>query len=348
MGLRGYLLKRAVNTLILVFFVLTINFLIFIWMPGAQATIENLIANPNIKDPALRERFIAEEEIRFGLRCGPVEGPRIDCPIWGKYARYVYSMLTFQFGSSFQTGNTVVHDIASTGRLVNTLLLLGVSSVMAIVIGVFIGVLAARKRGTAFDNAWVTVSLTTYSLPTFWMGMVLILVFALGLGWFPISGVTPYEWIQPELRPTSFLAEIPARLSHLFLPALTLTLFFYGGFLLLTRATMMEALSEDYITTARAKGLPERTVLYKHALKNASLPLVTAAALQFGFLLSGAIITETVFSWDGLGKWLFDAIGWKDGPVLQAMFYIIALGVIIANFASDVIYGLLDPRIKYE
>ncbi len=111
---------------------------------------------------------------------------------------------------------------------------------------------------------------------------------------------------------------------------------------------MMEALSEDYITTARAKGLPERTVLYKHALKNASLPLVTAAALQFGFLLSGAIITETVFNWDGLGLWLFTAISSKNGPVLQAMFFIIALCVILANFASDIVYGLIDPRIKYE
>ena len=110
----------------------------------------------------------------------------------------------------------------------------------------------------------------------------------------------------------------------------------------MARATVMEALSEDYITTARAKGLPERTVLFKHALKNASLPLVTAAALQFGFLLSGAIITETVFSWDGLGYWLYQAIGWRDGPVLQAMFFIIALCVIVANFASDILYGVLD------
>jgi peptide/nickel transport system permease protein len=185
-------------------------------------------------------------------------------------------------------------------------------------------------------------------LPTFWIALVLILIFSYWLNLFPATGVTPPEWIDPTRAPTSFLGQIPARLAHLFLPATTLTLFFYGGYLLLTRATMMEALSEDYITTARAKGLSERTVLYKHALKNASLPLVTAAALQFGFLLSGAIITETVFSWDGLGLWLFNAIQWKDGPVMQAMFFIIALCVIMANFASDILYGLLDPRIKYE
>jgi len=349
MGLRGYLLKRSINTVILIFFVLSLNFIIFIGLPGSQASIEALFMNPNLLDFELRDKLIAEQEIRFGIRCSAPGEPRVECDILTKYTRYLASMLTFQFGMSQQNpSESVVYGMVSSGRLVNTLMLLGVANVVALVIGVFIGVLTARKRGTSFDNGWVTTSLTTYSLPTFWMGLMLILVFALWLRWFPAGGVTPQQWVDPALRPASFLAEIPVRLQYLFLPALTLTLFFYGGYLLLTRATMLEALSEDYITTARAKGLSERTVLYKHALKNASLPLVTSAALQFGFLLSGAIITETVFNWDGLGKWLFDAISWKDGPVMQAMFYIIALCVILANFASDIIYGLLDPRIKYE
>jgi len=209
-------------------------------------------------------------------------------------------------------------------------------------------VLSARKRGSIIDSSLVTTSLTTFSLPTFWIGLVLIFVFSYTLGWFPAAGSTPPIWADPRYGPKNIIEYAAGKLQHLFLPAVTLTLFFYGGFLLLTRATMMESLSEDYITTARAKGLPERTVLYKHALKNASLPLVTAAALQFGFLLSGAIITETVFSYDGLGKWLYDAIYAHDGPVIQAMFYIIALMVVLANFASDLMYGLLDPRIKYE
>ena len=116
----------------------------------------------------------------------------------------------------------------------------------------------------------------------------------------------------------------------------------------MTRATMMEALSEDYILTARAKGLTERAILFKHAFKNASLPLITNAALSFAFILSGAIITETIFNWDGLGRWLYSSIGYKDFPVMEAMFYIIALCVIAANFISDILYGLVDPRIKYE
>ncbi len=195
------------------------------------------------------------------------------------------------------------------------------------------------------DSAWVTVSLTTYSLPTFFMGLVFILIFAQSLGWFPGGGVTPEIWI---LGTPPLLTQIWVRMQYLFLPALTLTLFFYGGNLLLTRATMTEALTEDYIVTARAKGLPERTVLFKHALKNASLPIVTNAALAFGSLLGGAIITETVFNWDGMGHWLYNAIGWRDFPVMQAMFYIIALCVIAANLISDIVYGMIDPRIKYQ
>jgi len=349
LGLRGYILKRTLNTILLVVFVIVLNFIIFTVMPGTQGAIDLIAQNPRLSQEQ-RTALIAREEERFGLRCGtdPKTGEGIGCPIYTSFERYFVQMITFRFGTSFQTGNSVIHDAVSTGRLVNTLLLLGVSSVIAIVIGIFLGVIAARKRGGVFDSTMVTGALTTFSLPTFWIGLVLIFVFSFTLNWFPPTGAIPGTWADPRFAPTNIFQYMAGRLQHLFLPALTLTLFFYGGFLLLTRATMIEALSEDYITTARAKGLPERTVLYKHALKNASLPLITATALQFGFLLSGAIITETVFSYDGLGKWLFDAIGTKDGPVLQAMFYIIALCVIVANFASDLIYGFVDPRIKYE
>jgi len=347
MGVRGYLAKRTINTLILVLFVIFLNFVIFELMPGEAGAIDNLVGSPKLMGPA-RDAVIQAEKIRLGLLCPMGNNTYGPCPLSTKFERYFTAMVTFNFGYSFQTGQPVIHDLAQTGRLTNTLLLLGTASAIAIVLGVFLGSLSARKRGSMFDSAAVTTSLTTFSLPTFWMGLMLITIFAFWLQWFPPSGVTPQDWINPSHTPSSFLAQIPARLQHLFLPVLTLTLFFYGGYLLLTRATVLEALSEDYITTARAKGLPERVVIFKHALKNASLPLVTASALQFGFLLGGAIITETVFSWDGLGYWLYQAIGWKDGPVMQAMFFIIALCVIIANFASDIVYGLIDPRIKYE
>ncbi len=349
MGLRGYLVKRTFNTLILILFIVVLNFVIFQLMPGTQGAIEAIASNPKLSE-LHRQQLIYQEEVRYGLACGqdPKTLDPIPCPIWTQFGKYFIAMVTFNFGYSYQTGNPVVNDIVTSGRLQNTLLLIGVSTVLSLIIGVFLGVITASKRGSLLDSGMVTGSLTTFSLPIFWMALVLILIFAFTLGWFPAGGVTPPNWIIPGVAPVGLLAQIPTRLQYLFLPALTLTIYQYGGYLLLTRATMMEALSEEYVTTARAKGLPERTVLYKHALKNASLPLVTAGALSFGFLLGGAIITETVYNWDGLGYWLFQAIGEKDQPVLQAMFLIIALCVVFANFAADVLYGFIDPRIKYE
>ncbi|TMI68125.1 ABC transporter permease [Candidatus Bathyarchaeota archaeon] len=349
MGLRGYLVKRSINTVILILFVITLNFVIFELLPGTQGSVAGLAENPKIP-PERKQQFIDSELTRYGLLCGYDSNHNpIPCSVWERFGKYFWAMVTFNFGNSFQTGDPITQDMIQSGRLANTLLLIGVSSVIALALGIFLGVISAKKRGSFIDSTMVTTSLVTFSLPTFWMAMVLVLVFVFWLNptW-PASGVTPANWIDPKLAPTSIWQVIPVRLQYLFLPALTLTLFQYGGHLLLTRATMLEALSEDYITTARAKGLPERTVLYKHALKNASLPIVTSAALNFGFILSGAIITETVFAWDGLGYWLYNAINWKDIPVMQAMFFIIALCVIVANFGADVLYGLLDPRIKYE
>jgi peptide/nickel transport system permease protein len=240
----------------------------------------------------------------------------------------------------------VAYQMITSGRLANTFLLLGTSTIMAIIIGTVSGIIVSRRRGSSLDNFSVISSLTTFSLPTFFMGILLIFIFAVSLNWFPSGGTYPNIWDVQGFPPLG--QQIPVRLQYLFLPALTLTIFSYGGFLLLTRATMMEALSEDYVLTARAKGLGERAILFKHAFKNASLPLITNIALSFGFILSGAIITETIFNWNGLGKWLFDSIGYKDFPVMQAMFFVIALSVIVANFVSDIVYGVVDPRIKYE
>ncbi|HZY48030.1 MAG TPA: ABC transporter permease [Candidatus Bathyarchaeia archaeon] len=341
MGLRTYLLKRALNTFILICFVITLNFVIFEQLPGQTGLIQNLIQNPKVHDPTVIERY----ELLFGICQSFVNGQCIPASAWSRFSKYFVNMLTFNLGVSYQSGRPIVYDMITTGRLQNTLLLLGTSTTVALIIGLFLGVLAAARRGRLFDTGWVTTSLITFSLPTFWMGLLAILIFSQNLGWFPSGGVTPGSWIQ--LKPP-FLDQLLVRAQYLFLPASVLTLFFYGGNLLLTRATVVMELNADYITTARAKGLPERTVLFKHALKNASLPIVTNAALAFGGLLGGAIITETIFNWDGLGFWIINSINSKDLPVMQAMFYLIALTTIAANFISDIIYGVLDPRIKYE
>jgi len=343
MGLRGYLLKRAINTVILILFVIVINFLIFELLPGTSGAISNLVGTGKIQNAATVHKLLVQDGFCSGFdstgRCIPTN-------IWDQFTSYFRNMLTFQFGVSYAPPNRpILEEMISSGRLVNTLLLLGVSTALSLVIGIFLGVYAAAKRGSLFDSGWVTASLITFSLPTFFMGLMFILIFTQIFHWFPPGQVTPSSW---TIYTPPVIEQIVPRIQHLFLPVLTLTLFFYGGHLLLTRATMLESLSEDYIVTARAKGMSERAVLFKHALKNASLPIVTNAALSFGFILSGAIITETIFNWKGLGRWLFEAIGAKDYPVMQAMFFIIALCVIVANLIADIIYGILDPRIKYQ
>jgi len=329
MGLKAYLAKRVMFAIVTVFIVLTVNFVIFELMPGDPMEVYASSARLQNLEQVERVREL------FGL----------DQPLHVRYIKYITNMLTGKFGYSYHSHDEVADGIVE--RLLNTLMLIGFSTVFSIVIGVVAGVIAAQKRGGVYDSTSVLASLVTYSLPSFWIGMVLLLIFNRNLGWFPSSGVVPYQWQWAVTPPENLFVEIAGRLKHLFLPVVTLVLFQYGGYLLLTRATMLETLTEDYIITARAKGLKERTVLFRHALKNASLPLITNAAISLGFMFSGAIITEQVFTYPGLGYWLWQAINFSDYPVLQTMFFIISLCVIAANLIADLLYGIIDPRIKY-
>ena len=341
MGLKTYIAKRLVNMAVLLFFVLTINFVIFMLMPGDPTL---LFVNPM--------KFAPEEIEAMKKAWGLAD------PLHVRYIKYIKNMLTMNFGDSIITGRPVAEAIMQ--KLPYTVFLIGGSTIISMIIGILLGVISAYKRGTRFDDANVTIALIFYSLPTFWMGMVFLMIFSKMLGWFPLAGAFPREWLAYPPKPAftvnlfgieiavPTLYEIYHRLRHTFLPLATLVLFQYGGWLLLTRATMLETLTEDYILTAKAKGLKERTILFRHALKNASLPLITSAALSFGFMLTGAIITETVYTWPGLGGWIWESISSRDYPALQAIFYIIAVCVIVANFIADLIYGFIDPRIKYE
>lgn len=336
MGLRGYVLRRILFSVVLLFLVITVNFAIFILMPGGAMA---RLANPQ----KLRTPEQVEEQLRhFGL---------LDPP-WVRYGKYIQNMLTFQFGYSYYTGMPIYDEIAS--RLSTTLILVVTAELIAIILGVVLGVVAAaaregvKTRHKVLDISTSLAAIVTGSLPVFWIGMILLLIFSSTLGWFPMAFSFPQEWILPGAWPTSPLVEFAVRLQHLFLPALTLVILTTGTYFLLTRASMVEILSEDFLVTARAKGLTKRKVLFKHALRNAALPVLTYVAIEFGFMLSGATLTETVFRYPGLGEWIWRSIEYRDYPAMQAIFFVIAICVIVANFIADLSYGIVDPRIKYE
>jgi len=332
MGLKGYIIKRIIYTFILILGVITLNFFIFEAVPGNP--LEAYISKPGITQAQIDK---LKEAFGIGL------------PWFIKYPTYIKSMLTLNFGqTSNQMGGQRVVDLIMQG-LSNTLILLGASSIIAVVVGILIGAYAAHERGKAIDGAIVVSSLATFALPTFWMGLILQAIFGFGLQWLPIQGSAshPIPGTPQAIQLANPFYYLLDRISYLILPGAVLFLFTYGGFVLLTRACVLETMTEDYVLTARAKGVKERTVLFKHILKNASLPIITNVALQFGFILSGAIITESVFQYNGLGTLIFKAINLHEVPVMQAMFYIVALCVIIANFVADMTYGLFDPRVKY-
>jgi peptide/nickel transport system permease protein len=260
------------------------------------------------------------------------------------FIAYLGNMLTWNFGKSYIYRKDVGQLVAE--KLPNTVVLLGTASVLTIIIGVVLGTLAANKRGSRFDLGWITISLTFYSFPIFFLGMLFIMVFGSWLGWFPVSGGThsPKCRLDPGCNAIEDFVDL---LYHMFLPTLTLTLGGFGYYLILMRNNLIDVLTEDYITTARAKGLKEREVLFNHAFRNAVLPMVTVIALTFAFVISGAVLTETIFSWSGLGLFILEALLAQDWPSAQAIFYLIAITVVIANFIADLLYGVLDPRIKY-
>lgn len=340
--------------MILIVAVIIVNFILFMAMPGDPTAL--LMAAYSKESPAARQ---AREEALKNLW-------GIGDPQYIQLLKYMRNLLTWNFGSEI-AGRRPIGEVMAT-KIPFTLLTLGISTLLSLVIGLVLGMVVIQRRGSIIDTSSVVGSLIVGSLPTFWIGLVLLWLFSNTLGWFPGAHAFPTDWAggrwpQPITVTGAYSSgalDVAFKLSanqawelffgyvsHLILPLATLTIFNFGGWLLLTRATMLDAITEDYVVTARAKGLSERSVLYKHALKNASLPIITSAALSFGFVLSGAIITETVFSYPGLGGWIFDALNFRDYSVLMAFFYVISLCVIIANILSDLLYGIIDPRIKY-
>ncbi|MFH1975330.1 MAG: nickel ABC transporter permease [Pseudomonadota bacterium] len=274
-------------------------------------------------DPAqiLLGENATEEDIRairqkFGL----------DKPFFVQYAIYISNVFRGDLGISIRTQRTVLAEVMA--RYPATLELAGTAVVIASLIGLIAGIIAASNQNSVFDYGSMIISLFGISMPIFWLGLMLMLVFSVILGWLPAVG-----------RGT---------LAHLVLPAVSLGANSAAIIARMTRSSMLEVIRQDYIQTARAKGLAERVVLYKHAVRNALIPVITVMGIQFGYLLSGAVLTETVFAWPGVGRLMIQSIYMRDYPVVQGAILLVAINFTLVNLFVDVLYGYINPKIRIE
>jgi len=277
-----------------------------------------------------------------------------DQPIWVQYWNYLSGIFQGDFGTSISTKRPVSQDFLT---LFPATVELSICAILfAVVLGIPAGVVAAVKRGSWYDQTLMGTALVGYSMPIFWLGLLLIIYFSGYLGWTPVSGRIDLLYYFPAV--TGFMTvdsllsgqdgAFVSAVRHLILPTVTLGTIPLAVIARQTRSAMLEVLGDDYVRTARAKGLAPRQVIGQHALRNALIPVVTTIGLQVGVMMAGAILTETIFSWPGIGKWMVDAISRRDYPVVQAGLLLIALIVMAVNLIVDVLYGLINPRIRHH
>ena len=319
-----YLGRKLAQAFVTIIAIVVLNFLLFRLMPGSPERV--LFRNPN-----LSPEVVAAARARWGL-----DKPLIP----DQLVAYVESTMTGDLGYSFKFRGQAVTDVIAD-RVGPTLLLVGLGELVSIVVGLGLGSYAGWRRGGRLDRVGNGVSLILYSMPYFVIGMPLIIIFAAGLHWFPTSGM---QSVGGGAKP--FLEAMIDLASHLALPLTTVSLGLIGGYSILMRSSIIETRSEDYITTARAKGLSDGRVLRSHAFPNALLPMVTLIAINLGYVIAGAITAEVVFSWPGLGTLTVSALQSRDYPVLQGVFLLLAVSVVVANLFADLVYGFLDPRVR--
>ena len=323
---RAIILRKIANSIVTILIVVSLNFVLFRVMPGNPIRMM-IPQKPNI-DPAYVDKMMD----KFGL----------DEPLYIQFFVYLKNVFSGEFGDSFRTKTPVIDLVMND--LTWTLILVGTSTLFMIIIGMTIGIISAWRRGSWFDTGSMAFSLFFYAMPTFWFSLILIMVFALQLRWFPPGGELP---IGMTLTPFT-LETLEALLDHLFLPAISLTVGSIAAFSVIMRSSLVDVMTEDFITTARAKGMSEFQVLKGHAVPNAMLPMVTLIAMDLAFVVGGAFQTEYVFGYKGIGYATVKATGESDYPYLQAAFLIIAVAVIIANLVADVALAYFDPRVKVK
>ena len=254
-----------------------------------------------------------------------------------QFVRYLQQTAQLNLGRSYASNEPVSKEIGA--RVWATVALVGLSTLLSTVGGIFIGIAAAWRRRSKTDYASTTFTMATYAMPDFWLGMLLLTLFAVTLGWFPVGG------LEEATSNSTGVAHLADQAKHLFLPCLTLALAYLGEYALVMRSSLLDTMREDYLVLARAKGMREVVVRNRHAVPNALLPVVTLIAINFGLELSGAIAVETIFSWPGLGLATYDALNGPDLPMLQGLFLVFSAAVIFFNFVADLLYAYLDPRV---
>ena len=319
--MRAYVLSRLAWGALIVLCILVLNFLIIHMTPGdpLQATLGDFPVPPGYAD---------QIRVEFGL----------DKPIGTQLALYLLNLGHGNLGFSFANRMPVLDLVLA--RLGPTLLLMLPALFLAAVLGVVLGVTAAPRAGSLEDSALTAVSLFGYSVPIFWLGQVLVIVFAIQLGWLPAQGMSD---MREELHGVDKGLDV---LRHLVLPAFSVMIFYVAIVARVPRASVAEALHHDYVLTAKAKGLSRRTILWRHVLPNTMIPVVTVIGFNFGQSLTGAILVETVFAWPGLGNLFITSITNRDYPVLQGIFLLTSVAVVVVNIATDLLYAALDPRVR--
>ncbi|MFQ5838106.1 MAG: ABC transporter permease [Thermoplasmata archaeon] len=328
--LTRFLVHRGIQALITVFVVTSLVFVLFEAMPGDPLTKFRL-------DPRITPDVIQRLEERFGL----------DQPLYVRYFLFMRNMFTFDFGRSFQFNRDI--GVILQEAVPRTLFLFGMATIITYLLGAIIGSLIAWKRGGLREGGTVVASLFFYNMPSFWIGLIFIWVFSFAMGWFPLAG-----FARPEETCEFFtftcnnppLLFILDWLWHATLPLTVLVLISAAGVILLMRTSLLEVMGEDYILTAKAKGLREKVVRKKHANRNAYLPIVTSFTIAFAFAIGGAIILERIFTYQGVGYMYLEALFNQDHFLAGATLFIIALLVIIGNVIADIMYAVLDPRVR--
>ena len=332
----GFILKRLWLLVPTFLGVTLIAFALIHLIPGDP--IELMVGERGI-DPERHAQLMAE----LGL----------DKPLWLQYLLYIFNIFRGDLGNSLVTREPVLNEFFTLFPATIELSL--AAMLFAVIIGLPAGIIAAVKRGTFFDHTVMGVSLTGYSMPIFWWALLLILLFSVNLGWTPVSGrISVMFWVEPVtgfMLIDTLLADdwdaFRSALQHLILPAIALGTIPLAVIARMTRSAMMEVIREEYIRVARAKGLSPFRVIAVHALRNALVPVITVIGLQVGVLLAGAILTETIFAWPGVGKWLVDSIQRRDYPSVQGGILLVATTVVMVNLLVDILYGLINPRIRH-